>query len=141
MALSWWVEDIEDFKNVVWRGSEDDPDGVTMNPVTHGLIFLTISVGLGEITDSNADEFYARAHIVEQLHGAMCRIGGEEVYLTPQEVKQHIGLRTNVRNETRIQWAKRMFVGPPKRDRYTSDVSITSDYARNYRSTTQEVNA
>lgn len=139
MPLRFWLDKIEDHKNVCYIGSEDDPDGVHIQPLTRSLIFLTLNVGIGEITERNADEFYARLHIIERIQGASTRLGGEEVYTTPQEVRAHIGLRTNVPTETRARWAKRMFIGPVKPD--YNDVSITSDFTRIYRRATQEVTA
>ena len=45
MALNWNIENIKDNKSVCWM-----EDG-KMNPVTNALIWSTISVGLGSITD------------------------------------------------------------------------------------------
>jgi hypothetical protein len=127
MSLNWNVKNVENNETVCFVGEGDERE---INPITHALIFMTMSVGLGEITDKNADEFYARCHIMEQTHGAYTRIGSEEVYITPQDIQRHIGLYCNVANETRAQWARRIFVG---RSKGSIDVSITSDYARNYR--------
>lgn len=135
MSLNWNVEQIENYESVCWVGEGDDRH---MNPVTHALIFATLSVGLGSITDSNAAEFYARLNIVEKLQGPFVVMGGEGVSITPQEVKAHIGLTCNVGNETRAQWARRLFVG---RSKGYSDVSITSDNVRIYNRVTQEVAA
>lgn len=136
MALHWNVENVHDYENVCWIGEGDERE---INPITHALIFLTMSVGLGEITDKNADEFYARVHVMEQIHGHFTHIGGEGVYISPLDVQRHIGLTCNVANETRAQWARRIFVG---RSKGGSDVSVTSEYTRNYnRIVKQEVAA
>jgi len=126
MALHWNVEQIEDHENLCFTGEGDDRE---MHPVTKALVFMTMSVGLGAITEDNADEFYARAHIIEQVHGQYTHVGGEGIYISPQDVQRHIGLYCNVADETRLQWAKRMFVG----NKRGNDVSVTSDYTRNYR--------
>ena len=122
MALNYWFEKIENYKEVVWI---ERPDGeVVMNPVTNALIFSTISVGLGEITDKNIDEFVARYRIMEQLQGPFITKNGKPYHLTDEELVAHIGLRTNVTNETRAQWARRLFV-----DKQTS---ITADHMRSF---------
>jgi hypothetical protein len=72
-----------------------------MYPDTQSIIFTTMSVGLGEITEKNWLEFYARMNIIERLGGY--------TPIPPERVKEHIGLSTNVSNETRNQWMKRWF--------------------------------
>jgi hypothetical protein len=74
--------------------------------ITHGLMFTSMS----GITEDNASEFYARIHLVEKLTGPF-RIGpvddnGEqsEVFITPDEVKQCIGLTVNVAQESRTKF-------------------------------------
>lgn len=119
MSLSWNVENVKDHKEVCYD------DTGSLSPVTELLIFTTMHVGLGSITEKNADEFYARMLIVHKLHdiGIMIPDGTEQ--LKPEDIRKHIGLYTNVSNETRAQWTKRMF-----NDKNTS---ITADNARHYR--------
>ncbi|RPH69119.1 hypothetical protein EHM76_07310 [bacterium] len=81
------------------------------NPVTTSLIYATMAVGLGEITEENCEQFYGRLAVYEKLFGAfMYRPQGHEgpEALTAEEVIQHIGLRTNVGPETDAKWAKRI---------------------------------
>lgn len=132
MSLNWNVERIDNYEGVCWIGAEGDPER-HMNPVTKALIFMTMSVGLGVITKDNAEEFYARTHVMEQVHGQSTHIGGEGIYISPADVQRHIGLTCNVGNETRAQWARRIFIG---NKRGINDVSVTSDYTRNYRQST-----
>lgn len=119
MSLSWNVENIKNYKEVCWL-----EDG-KLNPVTNALIWSTISVGLGSITDKNLDEFVARFRIIEKLHGPTIYRDGKEAQLTDEEIAAHVGLYCNVSNETRAQWARRIFV--------TKQTSITEDYARTFR--------
>lgn len=126
MSLNWQVDDIKDYKNVVWIGEDDDAE---MNPVTNALIWGTISVGLGSITDKNVDEFAARFRVLERIHGAFLykTVEGKRQnwYVTDEEFTAHIGLTTNVRNETRAQWAQRIFVN--------KQTSITEENASSFR--------
>lgn len=76
------------------------------------LIKATMTVGLGRITKTNWMKFYSRLHAYEKLFGPF-RLRREEdggdielVYFTPEEVRSHIGLGTNVPNMTDTKWWK-----------------------------------
>jgi len=76
------------------------------------LIKATMTVGLGRITKTNWMKFYSRLHAYERLFGPF-RLRREEdggdielVYFTPEEVRSHIGLGTNVPNMTDTKWWK-----------------------------------
>ena len=135
MSLNWNVEKIDNYKQVCWLPTgekhEDGTEKTRLNPVTEALIFGTMSVGLGSITDKNVDEFAARFRIIEKCHGAMLikpgkgGKGHKPWYLTDEDFTAHIGLVCNVSNETRAKWAGRMFTN--------KSTSITEDYARSFR--------
>jgi hypothetical protein len=123
MALHYWFEKIDNYKNVVWVGEKDE---VRMNPVTETLIFGAISVGLGEITRSNVDEWAARFRIIEKLQGPfLVKAGGKPWHVSDDDFIAHIGLQVNVGNETRAQWVRRIFTN--------KQTSITDDFARSFR--------
>jgi hypothetical protein len=129
MALNYWFDNINDYENVVWiktgKKNDDGSDEITMNPVTHALIFATLSVGIGDITDKNIDEFVARFRIIEKLQGPFIIEDGKGRPMEDHELAAHIGLRTNVSNETRAAWVRRIFGN--------KQTSITDDYARAWR--------
>lgn len=114
MSLDFRFDDIsDDVKNRVdrcWIPDPSIPDTAAFKhdksrmivaPVTQGIIFTCMAVGIGHITDENADEFFARSVIWDTLHG--------QKPFTIEEVRDHIGLRTNVfPNESRAQWVKRI---------------------------------
>jgi hypothetical protein len=129
MALNYWFDNIHDYENVVWiktgEKNEDGSDEMTMNPVTHALIFATMSVGIGDIREKNMDEFVARFRIIEKLQGPFIIEDGKGRRLEDHELAAHIGLRTNVSNETRAAWVRRIFGN--------KQTSITDDYAREWR--------
>ena len=118
MALNYYFDKIDDYENVVWiktgEKNEDGTDEATMNPVTQALIFATLTVGLGEITDKNVAEFAARFRVIEKIDGAYVHKKGEPHYITDEEFIAHIGLRTNVGNETRASWSSRNFGAKPQ---------------------------
>lgn len=70
--------------------------------VTESLIWGTIATGIGEITADNWAEFHARLVFGAKLDGI------EDHVPSPQKVRAHIGLKTNVfPNKTRAQWLRR----------------------------------
>ena len=133
MSLNWNVENIDNYKQVCWK-----EDG-TLNPVTETLIFGTMAVGLGSITDKNVDEFAARFRIMEKIHGAFLYKPGPggkgrvDWLLTDEDFIAHIGLVCNVSNETRAKWAGRIF--------NAKQTSVTEEYARNFRYNREKVAA
>jgi len=82
----------------------------TMNPITQVLIFTTISTGISDITEKNVDEYYIRLQMYDQANGAGLLIDseGKGRGLTYQEVKDHVGLKTNASPLTKAQYAKRI---------------------------------
>lgn len=83
--------------------------------VTQAIIFSCLNTGIGEITEKNAAEFYARMAICERVMGPMLTSfdgGITPRYITPDEVRAHIGLHTNVApEETRTKWLRRIIGG------------------------------
>src|SRR3954463_2341013 len=110
MSLSWNVENVKDYEKVCWIGEKGDPER-RINPVTETLVFGTMAVGMGSITENNVGEFAARFRVMEKVHGAfLVKGGGKPWYLSDEDFIAHIGLYTNVSSETRPQWASRIFV-------------------------------
>lgn len=65
---------------------------------TQGMIFSTMAVGIGHLTEKTVSEFAVRLTIFSQLFNL------PEVTL--EEVQRYIGLSTNVTYETRSAWSK-----------------------------------
>jgi hypothetical protein len=92
----------------------DGPDGErikqirVLNPVTHGLIFATMTIGIGAITEATAGEFWARISMYERLGGAWLTTADGPRPFTKQDIYDHIGLTTNVSEETRTKWIARI---------------------------------
>ena len=99
-----------------------------IKPITKCLVFATISVGIGEITEDNAPEFFARLRIVEELSGRfLSGPSTEDLYIKPEDVHAHIGLSTNVSYETREEWAQRIIIGDGDGLRSSGDRAITEE--------------
>lgn len=69
-------------------------------PKTEAIYFVTLVTDLGEITDKNFGEFYARI----KVYGLISDYSD----ITLADVKRRIGLTTNVSNRTTAQFFKRM---------------------------------
>ena len=89
MSLNWNIENVK----ADWQSDD-------VWPITNALIWGTMSVGMNEITNSNWREFYSRAYMIQTIHGGWLIETGESRFITPQEVKDHIGLHTNATNYT-----------------------------------------
>lgn len=108
MPLSFDFKNINNYETICYT---DDGE---IAAVTNALIYGTIFTGIGEITEQNAAEFYARLHTFELLVGAIVSgshaLGGVDTTITPDTIKAHIGLKTNASftDSTRAKWLKNM---------------------------------
>lgn len=148
MPLTWSVENVADYENVCTiTVTEDNPahglkagDSI-WNPVTTALVWLTLSTGINEITVDNADEFFARVNMLERVNGQQLiraqredgtRPDGAEAFITPEEVRAHIGLYSNASPKTRQQFLKIFALDlddAKKRYRRTTEKELAADGA------------
>ena len=68
------------------------------------LIFASMFVDIGVITEDNIDEFYRRCWLYEHGLSALRSKGDDPVYITRDEVASFVGLRTNVATRTSKQF-------------------------------------
>jgi len=88
-----------------WAWTDDAQTSVTrLSPTTSTLIFLSMQAGLGSITEKNWREFYTRVRMIEAVLGAMRASEAGAVYFTPDEVRSHVGLVTNVSDESKAKF-------------------------------------
>lgn len=89
---------------------EDDEGNKTyvsyMNPITNALIWGSMGIGMGQITEDNYHEFWMRMLIDDALNGFRITDVDDTGKRKPravtlEEVREHIGLRTNVTKETK----------------------------------------
>lgn len=106
MSLDWNLTGIKDYNEVCWI--TDDKGEKRLDGVTQTIIWATMAVGIGTITEANAPEFFARISIIEDMDGAWMIGPDGPVRFTYEDVVRHIGLKTNVfPEETRAKWIKR----------------------------------
>ena len=76
--------------------------------VTEALVWASMAIELGEITEANVDKFYRRLALWQKAFGPWLRFNDAEIYLTLEDVKLHIGLTTNVSNSTDKAFATKL---------------------------------
>jgi len=86
MSLNYDLRGVKDLAITCYTEAD------TLRRETQTLIFSTIAVMMYEITDANAEEFYARLVFWERLHSID---DDEEGKITLATVRAHIGLKTN----------------------------------------------
>lgn len=96
MALNWNITEVKD-----WDKTTEEE-----NVVLNTLIWMTMAVGMREITEKNHIEFHARVQLIEKLHGSLLHEEGKDRLIKLEEVKRFIGLSTNASTLTRNQFNK-----------------------------------
>jgi hypothetical protein len=121
MSLDWNLTKISNNTEVCWEKNEDGTD--KLNPVTESLIWLTMGIGMGSITEDNQSDFYCRVVMYEKLFGTMLSYWKDSkkvsVPITPEDIHNHVGLTTNVSKGTDASFRKRIvenFIREQKRN-------------------------
>ena len=114
MALTWDLTKIkfpDEYTLWIDNPNPDRKKGEeqVMNAVTEMMIFLSMFVGINEITKRNYTEFHHRLkqyEIVSMEGGVLINPETKEARMpTLEEVKWHIGLRTNASPYTKRKWS------------------------------------
>lgn len=95
MSLDYSLSDIKD-----WGVICLDKTG-ELKPITKQIIHLSLVVCLGSITEKNVSEWMFRLRFLRAIDRA--------VIVSYIELGAHIGLRTNMTNDTRTVWLKKVW--------------------------------
>src|SRR3954469_5495495 len=108
LTLDW--RDVKNYETVCEMDNPDNPGHRTSTPLVYVMGVLMMHTGISHITEGNAEDFYARAHLVEACFGGglLQGPGGKQVGITPQDVYAHIGLKANVSRYTEAQFYSHM---------------------------------
>jgi hypothetical protein len=98
MALSYDFTKVENVEEL--HESEDE------RGISHSLIWATMSVGIGDLSEENLEEFYIRLKWLER-DGAFMTSKEGPLFFTLQMLRNRLGLHTNAGWETRSAWVKR----------------------------------
>jgi hypothetical protein len=95
---------------------EEREDGVyEMKPEIYCLIFLSMNIGMDEITEKNYEKFFNRLDMFQRLNGSPLKRSvitdkgletTEEYPYTLEMIKNFIGLKTNVTLYTKSQFIR-----------------------------------
>lgn len=105
MSLNYDLKNVADFKTkCFYKGRTDG----RLQPVTQALVFATMAVDLGAITEKNVNEWRWRLEFLRSIgHGDWVYENDKSRSFTSDEVRAHIGLRTNVCDTKRPAFMKR----------------------------------
>jgi hypothetical protein len=105
MALEWDVRKVNNYETACYSETDEVNDKgealVRVNTTTERIVWLTLAIGMGEITEKNYLEFATR---VLMYQAVAC----VENKLSVNDIRGHIGLWTNVSNDSRSQFMHHM---------------------------------
>ena len=119
MSLDWRLPDDESKgqPGCFWKETgENDSDGkplYRLHAHTEYLIWSTMAIDMGEITEDTWEEFYSRMHRLELVRGPNVFRYNEDntrtvFWTTPAVVRAHMGLNTNVSTVKDKKWSERL---------------------------------
>lgn len=111
MSLNWNLSTVKNCDTLCWKDREahgPNKAGRYLTATTEALIWSTIIVGIPEITEKNAKDFWQRLSFYERSIGSLLK-GGEEgeivdIRMTEDDVLRHVGLSTNATKLTDKQF-------------------------------------
>ena len=103
MSLTVDTRGVANHEKVCFVGSKETND-LDYTEATRNLAWTSMAIGIGEITEKNYLQVYFR-------HAFLYRISGTKCPITLQDVKNNIGLKTNVAYETKGKWKNRIIKG------------------------------
>ena len=112
MSLDYETKNIKNYKDL-WVPSTKGR--VKLNQLTEVLIFSTMTIGMGSITEDNWKEFYSRCVILEtgcyknQIPVDTLEPVWKWEIVSPEDIYRHIGLVTNAPKMTKAQFAKHAY--------------------------------
>ena len=115
MALNWNLENVENYKELFTEGDEQGYSKMIL--IYERILFMTIQVGIRHISENNWQKFYNRVYLLERVDGAgyystLKLLDGTEkmqpIYITEDDVKRMIGLRTNASEFSKTQFLKKL---------------------------------
>jgi len=115
VPLSFNLKEIQDYESVCYQEAKgadgsvivgvDGNPKASINSNTQYIIYMTMYIGIPSISEDNWRDFYRRTIFYEKLFEP--RSSG--LLTTAQEVRGHIGLRTNAKSMTDSQYANHIW--------------------------------
>jgi len=118
MSLDWNLKQIRDYKKLYRkvgkgeRGYSSTEPRVTLKSETERIIWLTMIIGIREITEKNWEQFYNRTNFYEKNTDNHLWMKSRNklvpLYITKEQVHRMIGLSTNASTLTKNQFIKKV---------------------------------
>lgn len=101
MSLDWDITRIKDYETTCFVAKPVEGGEREMRSVTKALIYTTMGVDLGRITEKNYREFHWRYRV-------LCAVDNRPPSITVDDVKAHVGLSVNVIDTTTHQFMSKL---------------------------------
>lgn len=111
MSLDWDLSKVKDMETVCFEFNKGPGETVAkrhLNPITEAIIWGTIAIEMGQITEKNYYEFWMRLSMNDLVYGPRIGYRKGSRSITLEEVRKHIGLSTNVGTKPVTQMYKRL---------------------------------
>lgn len=105
MPLSIHTRDIKDSQDL-WLTAEGG--GKYLNPMTYTLGVLSVRCGFSRITEYNAAEVFWRVKVTEEYYGAVRPSAQGPVFFTEDDIRRHIGMRTNATSIPKARFYRKL---------------------------------
>jgi hypothetical protein len=99
MALHWNIERCNDFESL-----KSDSEWFK----TEALIWTTMIIGINQITEKTADEFYRRVKLIEKGTGRLAATKEGDYWFTKEDITRRIGLGTNATSMNKTEFNKHL---------------------------------
>jgi hypothetical protein len=110
MALNWDITKVYRHKNLYRKITTMNNEGFELKEPYSTIIILTITIGINNITEENHLQFYNRVNLIEKLYGPLFYKSTSKKpvakYVTVEDVKRMIGLKTNAANISKAKFLK-----------------------------------
>ena len=100
MALNYDLSKIKNYEELLEDGKLSQPYST--------IVLSTVIVALGDITNENYEKFYNRLNVMQKLTGPFLHLENNPYHISKDDIIRMIGLNTNVSNETKAKWIKRI---------------------------------
>lgn len=105
MALEWDVRKVNNYKTACYSETDEVNDKgevlVRVNTTTERIVWITMAIGMREITKENYLEFATRVLMYQAVNPPHNK-------LSVKDIQEHIGLWTNVSNDSRSKFMHHM---------------------------------
>lgn len=104
MGLTWDVSKVNSYE-ANYPDLVDADGRRKWNPITESIVWLTMFCGTPTITEANHEDVAQRFTVWQRINGSMLSNG---YIVTLKDVRQHIGMHTNVSSKTEAAFLKEM---------------------------------